>query len=130
MAKLGAHSSAKTLYLAGIPFAAAPFFAAVLIGFRNGSDLRLLWIAFAAFAGTAVIVSLAGARVTRAPAVALLAAGGFVGGIAVAALVAVQLSRRAPADLPFVPFGAAFALSFAVSHLFDRLSRPGAFGQQ
>jgi len=126
MAQLGQHPKSKQLYLGSIPFAAAPFLAPLVLGGATGLGLSLVWIAFAAFVGVAGIVSLVGARVVHARALAVLAALGVLAGL-VAVLGAIWLlgitsSSRATA----LALGAAFALSFGISHLLDRLSRPGA----
>jgi hypothetical protein len=128
MAKLGHHPSAKALALASISFTAAPFLGAVMLAARHSYDLRPLWIAFAAFTGALVVFG-AGAHAIRVRSLVLLTAGGSLGGLGAATLAARVLDRESTSAVPLVLLGALFALSFAVSLLLDRLSRPGVLDQ-
>ena len=117
----------QALYLSSFPFAVAPIAAALYYAFTHASDLRYLPIAFGTFAGVSLVMLGARARARprkNLPLLLILSAamGAILGAVAALWLV------ESPWALTSAALWATclFALSWAVSQVFDILSQPRA----
>jgi hypothetical protein len=97
-----------------IVFAVAPFAAALLRAVQTGRDLRLLWMALAAFVAAAAVTAVAKSRGVT-PAVAA-SVGAFVVATLAAGAAAMLLGATAAPGIWAV--AGVFGFCFAVSHTF------------
>jgi hypothetical protein len=109
------------LYMLGIPFAVAPIAVALLRAYRSNYDLTMLWMAFAAFAGAAAVMSLGRARQQSPRTVLALSAVAFVCSTLCAFLAGRLLGMTSVPGVLAV--AVAFGLSWAIGHALDTLAR-------
>jgi hypothetical protein len=117
----------QALYLSSFPFAVAPIAVALYYAFTHANDLRYFSIAFGTFAGVSLVMLGAKARARprrNLPSLLILSAamGAILG--AVAALWFVESPWALTSSALWAT--CLFALSWAVSHVLDILSRPRA----
>ena len=112
----------RLIYFLSILFAAVPFAFALLRAFRTGYDLRFLWMAFASFLGTAVVMAVAKTWSRRPSGVLALSALVLVIATLLAGFVAFLLGAKSVAGAGTVAF--AFGLCWAASYALNALSRP------
>ena len=112
----------RLIYFLSILFAAVPFAFALLRAFRTGYDLRFLWMAFASFLGTAVVMAIAKIWSRRPSGVLALSALVLVIATLLAGFVAFLLGAKSVAGAGTVAL--AFGLCWAASYALNALSRP------
>ena len=114
----------QTGFLLSILFAVAPVGFATIRAVTTGSDVRMLWMAFASYVGTILVMAMARAR-GRTRKDALVVALSVLGSATVlAALTAYLLGATAAAGIWPVAFVLAFCC--AMSCALGMLSRPQA----
>lgn len=112
----------RALYLLALAFAAAPVAFALVRAFRTGSDLRMLWMAMAAFIGASAVMKVGKPRDRSSRGLLLLAGAAMLLGMLLAGGTALLAGARAAAGIWPVAFVLAFCWS--ASYAFDALSRP------
>jgi FtsH-binding integral membrane protein len=110
------------IYILSIAFAMAPIAFALIRAFRSNYDLRMLWMAFGAFAGAAVVMSLGGARRRSTRGLLVVAVVALIVAILVAGWIAIRFGATAAAGIWAVAF--VLSLCWVMSHVLDTLSRP------
>jgi hypothetical protein len=112
----------RLLYLLSVPFTLAPFIAALIRLLQTGSDLRMLWMAFASFLGTSIVMAIGKTRSGTAGAVLVFSAITLVVATLLAGVTAYALDARNAVGVWLVAF--VMGLSWAASYAFFNLSRP------
>jgi hypothetical protein len=112
----------RLIYFLSILFAAVPFAFAFLRALRTGYDLRFLWMAFASFFGTAVVMAVAKTWSRRPSGVLALSALVLVIATLLAGLAAFLLGAKSVAGAGIVAL--AFGVCWAASYALNALSRP------
>ena len=110
------------IYILSIAFAMAPIAFALIRAFRSNHDLRMLWMAFGAFVGATLVMTLGGARRRSTRGLVGLALVALIVAILIAGWIAIRLGATAAAGI----WPVAFVLSscWVMSHVLDTLSRP------
>jgi hypothetical protein len=111
----------KPHYLLSIVFAVVPFAVALVRSFRAAYDVSLLWLAFAAFGGAAAVMIVGRARGRPTRTILALSAFAFLVATLCSILAGRVLEIAASFNLAMV--STFFGLSWALSYLFDTLSR-------
>lgn len=112
----------RTLYVLSIAFAAAPFVFALIRAFSSRYDLRMLWMAMAAFVGASLVMVVGRARRRQRAGVLGLAAVALIAATLLAGWTAYRLGATAAAGIWPVSFVLGFC--WASSYALDALSRP------
>ena len=112
----------QLMYLLSIPFTMAPFIAALIRLVQTGTDLRLMWMAFASFLGTSVVMAIGKGRSHTSGAVLAFAGVTLVVATLLAGLTAYRLGAANPVGVWLMAI--VFGLSWALAYAFFNLSRP------
>lgn len=112
----------QLIYFLSILFAVAPFVAGLFRAFSTGTDLRLLWMAFASVLGAAAAMAVAKARGGQPKSVRTLSAVVLVFATLAAALVGFLLGATAGPGVWMV--AVVLGLFLAASCALYALSRP------
>jgi hypothetical protein len=112
----------RALYLLSLLFAIAPFAFGVLRALRPGHDLRMLWMAFAAFLGASAIEAIGKARSHKGKLVVAFSALTFIVTTLAAAMTGYLLGATSAPGVWGVAI--VFGVQWTASYALDTLSRP------
>lgn len=112
----------QRFHILSILFAMAPIAFALIRAFRSHYDLRMLWMALAAFAGTTMVMTLGRVRRRSTRGVVVLAIVALIVAMLAAGWIAMRLGATAAAGIWPVAF--VLSVCWVVSFVLDTLSRP------
>ncbi|MFL5637946.1 MAG: hypothetical protein ACJ78M_01100 [Gemmatimonadaceae bacterium] len=116
----------RALYLISLLFAVAPFAFGIVRALRTGHDLRMLWMAFAAFLGASAIEAIGKARTRKGNVVLAFSVVTFIVTTLAGGITAYLLGATSAPGVWGVAI--VFGLLWTGSYALDTLSRPRVSG--
>ena len=112
----------QRFHILSILFAMAPIAFALIRAFRSHYDLRMLWMALAAFVGATLVMTLGGVRRRGTRGIVVLGIGALIVAMLAAGWIAMRLGATAAAGIWPVSF--VLSVCWVASFVLDTLSRP------